>query len=98
MLGCCRLAAASASRKKRCDLFRPGQGAGPDHFQSHVPFQIRLPGLPDDAHAAAGDLLEEFVIAKILEPRPGLGADDGGRGVESRSPKIRPPIALEEPP
>ena len=73
MFGCCRLAAASASRKNRCDLVRAGQGAGADHFEGHVTIQARLPGLPDDSHAAPGDLFEKLVVAKILETHPGLG-------------------------
>ena len=69
--------------QKSFDLVRAGQGAGADHFQGHVPIQTRLPGLPDDSHAAPGDLFEKLVVAKILQTRPGLGGDRGcRRGVE----------------
>ena len=76
--------------QKSFDLVRAGQGAGADHFQGHVPVQTRLPGLPDDAHAAPGDLFEKLVVAKILETRPGLGAlavadGESGRTVAAES-------------
>ena len=65
--------------QKACDLVRTGQGAGADHFEGHVPIQVRLPGLPDHAHAAAGDFFEKLVVAEILQMRPGIGGDRGCR-------------------
>jgi len=52
--------------QKALDLVRAGQGAGADHFESHVPMRARLPGLPYDPHAAASDLFEQLVVAEIF--------------------------------
>src|SRR5947209_5137089 len=62
------------------DLVRAGQGAGADQFDGHVTIQTRLPGLPDDPHAAPGDLFEELVVAEIPEAVPDLGGGRGCRG------------------
>ena len=35
-----------------------------NHFERHVAAQADLPRLEDDAHAAAGDLLAQFVVAQ----------------------------------
>ncbi len=79
MLGCCKLAAASASRWKRATSLGAGQSAGANHFQRHVATQVRLPGLPDHAHAALGDFFQQLVIAEVADSvnrRP-----TGGQGV-----------------
>ena len=68
MLGCCKPAAASASVRKRCRSSAAGQPAGQDHLQGDDAVEPALPGPVDDAHAAAADLLEQFVIAEQCEP------------------------------
>ncbi len=65
--------------QKSFDLVWTGQDACADHFQGQIPVQTRLPGLPDDAHAAPGDLFEKLVITKILEARSGLRRARGCR-------------------
>jgi hypothetical protein len=41
------------------------QLARPDHLQGDGAVQANLPGAPDDAHAALGDLLQQLVVAEI---------------------------------
>ena len=49
-----------------------GELPGEDHLQGDRPVQLDLPGLVDHAHAAAGDLALDFVVAE-LEQRRGAG-------------------------
>ena len=42
-----------------------GQLAGQDHLEGDDAIEADLPGLVDDAHAAAGDLLQQLVVAEI---------------------------------
>ena len=73
MFGWSRLAAASASARNRAHVgsarpaARPGSSSGrPTRLRLH------LPGLVDDAHAAAGDLLQQLVVAEVAaRGRPG---------------------------
>ncbi len=44
---------------------------GQDHLEGHLAVEAHLPGPVDDAHAAAGDLAEQFVVAKALPSRGG---------------------------
>ncbi len=44
---------------------RRRQLAGQDHLQRHDAVEAHLPGLEDHAHAAAGDLLEDLVVAEV---------------------------------
>ena len=46
-----------------------GHLARQDHLERDQPFQVLVSGLVDDAHAAAGDLLEHLVIADAAERR-----------------------------
>ena len=43
---------------------RGGELAGENHFQGDDPVERRLPRLVDDAHAAAGDLFQQLVVAE----------------------------------
>ena len=74
MLGCWSRATASASARKRAAARAPAWRAGQDHLQGDEPVQPRLPGLVDDAHAAAAELLQDLVIAT----RGSLGSGLGG--------------------
>ena len=47
-------------------LFLPGQFAGTDHLQSDDAVQFRLSCLINHAHPAAGDLVQQFIVAKPL--------------------------------
>ena len=48
---------------------RRGQLAAQDHFQRDDALQAALPGLVDDAHAAAAQFFEQFIIAKGARQR-----------------------------
>ena len=72
MPGWSRLAAASASVWNRLTSVVVGELAGEDHLERDRPIEAHLPGLEDDAHAAAGDLADDLVVAEI--------ANAGGRG------------------
>ena len=43
----------------RCEL------AGQDHFQGDQPLELDLPGLVDNAHASACNLLQQLVFAEV---------------------------------
>ena len=60
MFGWSRLAAASASGRNRRTSAAEASCAGQDHLQRDDPVERLLPGLVDDAHAAAGDLGEQL--------------------------------------
>ncbi len=73
------------------DEFGRGQAAGQDHLEGDKTVQTDLPGLVDHAHGAAGDFLDQFVIAEIAQggaggrrshglPEQALGTQ-AGRGV-----------------
>ena len=47
------------------DVGLVGELAGEDHLERHRPIQADLPGLEHDAHAAAGDLADDLVVAEI---------------------------------
>ncbi len=48
-----------------------GELAGEDHLQRHRPAKADLGGLKDDAHAAAGDLARDLVVAKVADAAAG---------------------------
>ena len=48
---------------------RRSQLARQDHLQGDDAIQADLPGLVDHAHAAAGDLLQQLVIAEVANRR-----------------------------
>ena len=45
-----------------------GELAGQDHLQGDGAVEAHLPGLEDDAHAAAGDLADDLVVAEVADP------------------------------
>ena len=51
------------------DLLLAGELAGEDHLQRHRPVQADLAGAVNDAHAATGNFLQQFVIAKTTTQR-----------------------------
>jgi hypothetical protein len=51
------------------DLLRGGQVAGQDHLERHDPVQALFPGAVNDAHAAASNLLKEYVISEVAQTR-----------------------------
>ena len=57
-----------------------GEPAGKDHLQRDEAVQADLPGLVDDAHAAAGDLAHHLVIAEVADVG-GLGCAGCGRWI-----------------
>ena len=44
-----------------------GKVAGEDHLERNPTIEANLSGLEDDAHAAAGNLAKDFVIAEIAD-------------------------------
>ena len=54
------------------DVGLVGELAGEDHLERDGAVEADLPGLEDDAHAAAGDLADDLVVAEV--------ADAGGFG------------------
>ena len=54
-----------------------GQLPGQDHLQRHDPVQLHLPGLVNHAHPAAGDLLDQLVVAEEAGFDPGGGRRRG---------------------
>ena len=84
MLGWSRFAAASASDMEASDVRLGGELAGQDHFQRHEAIETDLPGLVDDAHAAASDLFEKLIVPEIADLGPRWRAVGGaGLGWES---------------
>ena len=71
MFGWSRLAAASASARNRRTSAVGGELAGQDHLQGDDAVEADLPGPVDDAHAAAGDLLQQLVVAEVVSPLHG---------------------------
>ena len=53
---------------KPLDVRRRGQLAAEDHLDRHNSVQRHPPGFEDDPHAPAGDLFQNFVIAKVANP------------------------------
>ena len=49
---------------------RRSQAVGEDHFEGDQAVQAQLPRLVDDAHAAAGDLLQQLVITDVADGGP----------------------------
>ena len=89
MCGWSRLATASASAWKRCTSASEASRAGQDHLEGDEAVEADLPGLVDDAHAAAGDLLQHFVVAEVAQPRRGVGGRRGRGGWACRRPGRR---------
>ena len=54
------------------DVGLVGELAGEDHLERDGPVEAHLPGLEDDAHAAAGDLADDLVVAEVADA-DGLG-------------------------
>ena len=52
---------------KRRDVGLVGELAGQDHLERDGAVEAHLPRLEDDAHAAAGDLADELVIAEVTD-------------------------------
>jgi hypothetical protein len=63
-----------------------GQLAGQDHLERHEPVQAPLAGLVNDAHATAGDLFQQLVVAEVADSTQRRGArcfagtQSGGQG------------------
>jgi hypothetical protein len=58
---------------------RRRQLLGEDHLEGDDPVEALLSCLVDDAHAAAGDLLQQLVIAEVPDPRPRRRRGFGGQ-------------------
>ena len=71
MLGWCSRAAKRASSWKRASWSWRGEVAGQDHLEGHGAVEVLLPGLVDDAHAAAAELALDFVLAEVGKHRHG---------------------------
>ena len=83
-----------------------GEHAGPDHLQGDGPVEADLPGLVDDAHAAAAQLAPDLVVAEVADhgaprARPSPSAwplpEASGAAVASGSPgaeSIGRPVGL----
>ena len=68
------------------DVGLAGELPGQDHLQGHEAVEAHLPGLVDDAHAAAGDLAEDLVVAEVANACRGgtRGLDRGGGSMVDR--------------
>ena len=66
MLVWCSLAAASASRRKRSHRLGGQAQAAAEDLQGHPAVERDLPGLVDDAHAAAAQLADDLEVAQAL--------------------------------
>jgi hypothetical protein len=55
--------------------FGVGQIARQDHFQGDEPVELDLPGLVDDAHAAAAQLAEDLITANDRDRMDRLGGE-----------------------
>ena len=49
------------------DVVLIGELAGQDHLEGDNAVEADLPGLKDDAHAAAGDLPDNLIVAKVAD-------------------------------
>ena len=78
---------------KAGDLLRRGELPGPDALQGDDAIEADLPGLVDDAHAAAADLLQQFVIAKRLGKRITGGTTVRSPSISSCHPCSRTGLA-----
>ena len=56
------------------DVGLVGELAGEDHLERDGPVEADLPGLEDDAHAAAGELADDLVVAEIADARGAAGS------------------------
>ena len=52
-----------------------GVFTGQDHLQGHEAVELALPGLVDDAHTAAAQFLQQFVVADVTDFRAQRRAD-----------------------
>ncbi len=63
------------------DVVRRGELAGQDHLQGHDPVQLDLPRLVDHPHPAAGEFLDQLIVAeRAVLWRDGRGTRPVGRG------------------
>jgi hypothetical protein len=69
-------------------LGRAGELARAEHFEGDHPVEADLPGAVHHSHPAPGDLLEQFVIPEVTDPRSGrnLGYVPADHGRSERSP------------
>ena len=61
-------------------LLWAGMSSGQDHLQGHHPFEGRLSGSVDDAHAAASQLSQDFITGESRPRRQLSGEGRGTRG------------------
>ena len=66
------------------DVGLVGELAGQDHLEGDGAVEADLPGLEDDAHAAAGDLADDLVVAEVADAD---GGDDPRRLVVGEGPE-----------
>ena len=64
MFGCCKRATASASAEAR-QFTGAGVFSGQNHLESHQPFELEMPGLIDDTHAAATQFAQLSVTGMV---------------------------------
>ena len=57
-----------------------GELAGEDHLERDGAVEAHLPGLEDDAHAAAGELADDLVVAEVADAG-GFGRAECGRWI-----------------
>ena len=54
------------------DVTVVGKLPGQNHFQSHDPVEVYLPGLENDSHAATGDFVQQLVVAEVANGHAGI--------------------------
>ena len=77
MLGCCKRAMASASVRKRASSAAPAWPPDRIIFRATTRFELELPGLVDDAHAALAQLAQDLVAGHLASRA--TAARDAGR-------------------
>jgi len=58
-------------RFEALDQILGGQRAATDKFHGDQTIQADLPSLEHDAHAAAGDLFQQFIVTEVMQLRAG---------------------------
>ena len=88
MFGCCKLAAAEASIRKRWMNSWLEYWPKSNIFTATKPIQADLPGFVDDSHPAPGNLFQQFVVPETARRKRVAGSR------LARARKIGPAVAV----
>ena len=84
MFGCCELGDGLGLDAEARALVRAGVAAGEDHLEGDEAVELRLPGLVDDAHAAAAQLALNLETGDFGPARLALGLRQSGLAIGRR--------------